>query len=337
MSHVPQLFFVSNLETETNRIIHASVQTANGFYHSKKFAVLPYLVKNDSSTVYLPELSFEQIPNYWNNLAKISDYIPLDYDNLLVQQVAALNLPIQDLSETISNLHTQWNQKQTEIYNFLENMFPTEFKKIEQIEIRVTSFGTNMSYEYVFQDKIVPFVCYLRQDMNISHVVEALVQGILHAHQSTKNYSWEVREAISDFILEQASNQNIVDAHTPTLNSLNKVDPELLAKSDMYLKNIGLNFEKPFKKDNQLIILNGKIISAKLTSLQHLVLSALIDKQNQIVSYDELADILWTDDDEFSIWAINKTMQRLRIKLDSLGAPKRTLTVVKGNGYSLLN
>jgi hypothetical protein len=334
----PNILFTSTLETESNRVIHAAVQTANGFYHRKKFAVLPYLVDNNPGTVFLPEIAYHKIPNLWKNLSTITSCVPLNYDKELVSKFAEiLESEYIDLSEKVQEIQIEWTQKEDQIFNFLEAFFPTEMHQITQIEVRISAFGTKMSYETVSSTIKAPFICYIRQDMGISNIIEAIIQGLLFAHPQTKDYPWEAHEAIADFLLDSAKNQRIITSYSPTLNGIHSIDPDLLEKSHRYLQKLGLNFDNALKKEGQLIYLNNKIISAQLTAIQHIVLSLLIDKQNQVVTYDQLADILWHDDEEFSVWAINKNMQRLRTKLTNLGASEDTIRVVKGSGYSLQN
>lgn len=340
MSTFPPSTFINTLETEANRILHASLQTANGFYYTKKFAVLPYLIQNNPGAVFLPELPYNKITNYWKIIKEtpIVKGIPLTYEKDLVSQVMQILEPTyQDLSDSTQALQNEWIKKEKEIAVFLKQNFTQGLKSVTEIEVRTTAFGTKMSYDKVYANTQSKFTCYIRQDMCISNIIEAVIQGLLYSHPQTKNYPWEAHEAIADFLLESAKNQGIITDYAPTLNGIHSVDPDLLGKSHRYLQKLGLNFDNTLKKEGQLIYLNNKIISSQLTSIQHIILSLLIDKQNQIVSYDELADILWHDDEEFSVWAINKNMQRLRSKLSTLGAPDEIIKVVKGNGYSLQN
>lgn len=340
MDTFPPISFVSTLKTEANRILHASYQTARGFYWSKKFAVLPYLVKNNPATVYLPELEYSKISNYWETVTQLSQtnsIVHLDLSPELSKKLMImLENNYEDISPSVQLLQNQWKQYQDKIIPYLQQEFADQLKRITEIEVRVTAYGTKASFDCVLPNKKAKFSCYIRQDMSVGNIVEALIQGMQYADPLVRNYSWESKEAIVDFILDRAKKQGIIPDFQPTLPGLNS-NQELLNKSQKYLEKLGINFEKKLKIENQLIYLNGKIISAQLTSIQHIILTSLIKKQNQIVTFDELADIVWQDDEEFSIWAINKQLQRLRTKLQSLGMEGTVLQSIKGRGYSLQN
>ncbi len=173
--------------------------------------------------------------------------------------------------------------------------------------------------------------------MSIANIGEAIIQGLLYAENEHHPMSWEAKESIADFLIQKLVEKDIFQEFKPTLAPLNQQSDNLLKKSNEYLAMLGFCFEKPFKKDNNLVYLNNTVISAKLTSIQHIILALLIDKENQTVSYDELGDIIWTQEDDFSIWAINKNLQRLRTKLISLGAKPDCIQPVKGKGYCLNN
>jgi len=58
-----------------------------------------------------------------------------------------------------------------------------------------------------------------------------------------------------------------------------------------------------------------------------------------VVSFDEIAEIIWGEDyyDKFSEYAITKTMQRLREKIALMGVFPQIIQTVKKSGYVLLD
>lgn len=58
----------------------------------------------------------------------------------------------------------------------------------------------------------------------------------------------------------------------------------------------------------------------------------MIEKSNTIVTIDELADLLFANDEEFSLAAIAKTIQRLRDKLEQNGVSASFIQTLRGQG-----
>jgi DNA-binding response OmpR family regulator len=61
----------------------------------------------------------------------------------------------------------------------------------------------------------------------------------------------------------------------------------------------------------------------------------MIKKTGDIVTYDELADIIWGEGEFKTFWAINKMMQRLRNRLGTMGIENKRIEAVRGQGYLL--
>lgn len=338
MDTYPKTKFISSAESEANRILHSAVQIANGFYFNHRFAVLPYLKANNPSTVHFPALNYTKIPHLFEELSNTKDVIPLDYPPQLVKQIKDLLPKETEITQVqVRKFEKEWLSIQEEFWQFLNEIFPEHIKNIEVIEVRITHYGTKMSYGRIYSSKVQCFPCYIRSDMAVANIGEAIIQTLLHVNKDYSMMNWEERESIADFLIQRLVEKKVFKKYNPTIAPLKKQSEDLLKKSTEYMASLGLHFEKPFKKENSLIYLNNIVISAKLTSIQHLILSLLIDKQNQVVTYDELGGIIWIEDSNFSIWAINKNIQRLRTKLKSLGAKLDCITPIKGKGYCLNN
>ena len=55
----------------------------------------------------------------------------------------------------------------------------------------------------------------------------------------------------------------------------------------------------------------------------------------KIIGFDEVADILWRNEEDYSLWAMNKAMQRIRKKLVEIGLPENSLVTKRKQGYYL--
>lgn len=338
MDNYPITTFTSTTATEANRILHSAVQISNGFYFKHKFAVLPYLKINNPSTVHFPKLDYNSIPNFFDELSEINEIIPLDYPPHLAKEIETLLPPKSTINQQqIEKFEKEWKKIEKEFWKFLNELFPNHIKNIANIEVRITEFGTKMSYGRVSSHKKQTLPCYIRIDMGVANIGEAIIQALLHASKDYIIMNWEERESIADFLIQRLVHKKIFKEYKPTIAPLKSQSEELLNESSKYMSSLGLHFQKPFSSENKLIFLNNTVISAKLTAIQHLILSLLIQRENQTVTYDELGDIIWAKEDNFSVWAINKNMQRLRTKLINLGASNNCITPCKGKGYCLSN
>jgi DNA-binding response OmpR family regulator len=63
----------------------------------------------------------------------------------------------------------------------------------------------------------------------------------------------------------------------------------------------------------------------------------LIENSNSFVSFDAIADNFSDSDENFSLYAISKTIQRLRNKLETNGISGSYIQTLRGQGYLLKN
>ena len=74
-----------------------------------------------------------------------------------------------------------------------------------------------------------------------------------------------------------------------------------------------------------------------LNPTEKILLKHFIEKENQVVSFDEIADIIFKSDEEYSLYAIAKKIERLRNKLEENGISGSYIQTLRGQGYLLKN
>ena len=114
------------------------------------------------------------------------------------------------------------------------------------------------------------------------------------------------------------------------------LDPKLVKKVEdesysNYLR-IGFPPEQKVKLTANSINLNGNNIT-DLTISEKKVLKQMIDKKFEICTYYELGDILWSSSENYSLEALNKTIERIRHKLKDAGMQKNVILTKRGEGY----
>ena len=334
MDKYPKTTFTKSPQTEVERIIQASIQVANGFYKDKGFLVLPKLIKANASEVILPNLDYQTIPHYWQTLKPLVSQFPTKTTPQFNQSVQKLFLGKKLYSKTINHqLQQNWTSVESQFWQYLKLLLPKPANSINFIEVRLTDFGSIASW-WLNQNHLI---CYLRSDASIGHLAEAILTTLIRTDKQYQ-YSWEGSEAIVDFFLTNSSIAPLIKGYQPTHPSLLKTTQALRKKSDLYLQTLGVNYkQKPLTLHNHQIMLKGKKINQHLTKKQTIVLKFLLKNRNELVSFDDLADELWGQDDFKSLWALNKAIQRLRTKLSSLGFSQENLKVVRGQGYVLVS
>ncbi|HUW21555.1 MAG TPA: helix-turn-helix domain-containing protein [Candidatus Bathyarchaeia archaeon] len=74
----------------------------------------------------------------------------------------------------------------------------------------------------------------------------------------------------------------------------------------------------------------------KLTQKEFLVLRTLYKNRGKVVSFERIGNVLWSNKpDNFSLWAISQVIRRLRKKLNYYFINPKTISSLRGEGYSL--
>lgn len=330
--------FSCTLETETERILHASMKTASGFYYFHKFAVLPYLELGNAACVYLPEFDFKSIPSYWDSVKDLKDELPLRPNIVLFESTRAIVADsFVSLDARVLEIEKEWRVIESSVWDFLIYVAPRYFSPLTRLDVRVTSYGTSASFQES-SDGAHSVLCYLRQDMGVAEIIEGLLSSLLFPDMKRFNFSWENRESVADFFVYLLVQKGILPGSTLTMKSLKELKPELIAESGRYMHRLGLVIEKPFLLERGQVFFNHHSLVGIVTAQQLKLLKLLVRRSGELISYDQLGDVLWQDDpDSFSLEALTKQMQRLRGVLLEHGVDGRHLEVVRGTGYILHN
>lgn len=332
-----------SLKHEAERLLETSLKISNGFYHLHHFLPLPFDLKNTrketSHHVYIPDLPYTRIPRYWESASQVGVSYPLKQLNSisdqLVEYLSHLKLPSLDDCHPI--------QKEADTYlprviNWLNMTFPN-LPLPETIMIHPSYFGTGGSFYFNQESKTA--ILYFRRDQEFYSLVEILLTALLRPHAGETLYTdWEKTEYLVDYLLLESSLTKLLPA--PTLWTPTTIPPHypqtLLKESTDFVKKIGLSdhFKCQFSLQNDTICFN-KVPLTDFTPSQHAILKALILRSPAPITIDEIADLIFTKDEKFSLSAIGKTIERLRKKLASLGISSSYIATASGVGYYLKN
>ncbi|MGI5825856.1 MAG: winged helix-turn-helix domain-containing protein [Patescibacteria group bacterium] len=87
------------------------------------------------------------------------------------------------------------------------------------------------------------------------------------------------------------------------------------------------------------ILVNGQPFKEKITPSECKLLEIFLQKPNEVVSRDKIADALWGKDsfDRYSDWTIDQTIYLIRKRMRKWGIPHQNLQTIKGWGYRWLS
>lgn len=330
--------FIHTKETELERIVQASVNTANGFYSFYRFVVLPRLIQGNASCVYLPQLEYKRIEYYWDRVQVMADELPVPWDNeLRLEFTAAFEEEITLLDEKIADTaRREWQNVEQEFWGRVADLFPSVFPSISEVEVRVTQFGTSTTFSVPLETKTKKqkLICYVRYDMPVTVIAEGIISALVRAIAPRLDLVWEGTEAVSDFLIDNLMLHKVLPQTATTLSALKSVNENLIEESREYLRALGVpKLAKLSQKEGHLF-LDEVMIDAKIPQNQKLLLELLLRKGHEVVTFDEVAETL--ESKEFSLWAVHKHVQRLRDRLTELGFAGYRIQSVRGVGYSLV-
>lgn len=333
-----------SLETEATRILYTAHQTHVGFYKNNGFIVLPEnKTSYQANIVILPELDYNSISKFWKKVASINIYaypmiidpnLVIDFKNLLSKY--ELRIPNYLGTKTI------WQKAEVKVIEAIYDLLPEKRGEIKKIVIYPTKSGTACSFDW---DNKGNFSMFLREDQGIHAIVEALVTSLTRKDIYQKlDGLWQESEIITDFLVTQTKLAKVLqkyegkDRYVPTIKGTRIKDVGNLQKlSAEYYKKLNIpSFDKPFTLNGLTPEINKKPI-INLTPKEKQIMYLLIKNSNNIISFDQISDIIFNSDDSFSLFALAKFIQRLREKLEKNSVSGSFIQTIRSKGYLLKN
>ena len=332
-------------ESEAKRLIHCAHQISVGFYKTNNFIVLPFNPnQNNAHVVTFPLLPYTQIPRFWAEVKKVDvKDLPIKCDKNIIDSVEKLLLKSNLSRPDFIKTQKLWQKAEKPVLNEIYKILPTKKGIIKKITIFPTAFGTSSSFNWI--DKKGEIIIYLREDQRIYAITESIITSLTRSDIYEKLEGlWQESEIITDYLVAETSIAKVLQKYEkaknyiPTLKGVRiKQQAKLLAESDEFYNKLGIpNFNKPFSLNGLTPEINKSPVE-NLSIKERLILKKLIEKANIVVTFDELADEVFNNENDFSLYAIAKTMQRLRDKLEANGISGSYIQTLRGKGYVLKN
>jgi DNA-binding winged helix-turn-helix (wHTH) protein len=307
--------------------VHATKVAASGFYQEHHFVVTERpLAEYPEACVVIPDGNYQMIPSYWERISQIPLQLPIEVPKeLRGELVTALAQKMVINEDVLALCKAKFARIQYEFWEMVEGIMPEEIRVISEVEVRLTQWGTVSSYRFLEREIGQKLIVYLRNDVDISHLAEAILTAILYPFREEVGVSWSKREAIVDFLLTRKRSKKLFPRYLPTLGNLSRLSQEVRDGSFAYCRQLGIP-----RASNEI-----EGIKQKMSRYEGEVLQLLGEHRGEIVSFDMIADRLWGEGEFRSLWAINKLMQRVRAKLVGMGYRSSCLTTRRGRGYIL--
>ncbi|MEK7163828.1 MAG: helix-turn-helix domain-containing protein [Patescibacteria group bacterium] len=320
-----------SLDHEAQRLIHVTSQISVGFFKVNGFYPVPYgSVPPQYITVLLPDLPFLTIPRFWEKVAKIpvSQMHMIDQP-ILTSQLKKLLINVPTPPD-ISKIKTQWEKISEKFFEQVYALLPNKKGLIKEIIIWPTNFGTSCSFSKIEYTPGKVYV-WLRADQGIESIGWAILSAL--TRQDLTDHLgglWQESQILVDWLMNETVLAKFFSHPRKTMYTLrSKQNATMLEISTKFLTKIGApNIDSSVIKE---------IDTTSFTLREKRLLDLLIAKSPQIVTFDEINELLTNNYEQFSLYAISKSIQRLRDRLEKSGISGSFIQTKRGEGYLLVN
>lgn len=332
----PKVIWNCNKRTEAERIIHIASMIVNYFYEKRGIYILPYNTLGNGKAIYFPHLNFALIPHFWERIKKEGKEII--HDEQFVKQVEGL---LPDVTMDSDAMQRKWLSVEKKFWSLMQTLAPRWFTEITEIEVRVTQYGSaGTSYSNWAHNKPNKITIYVRKDATAGNLIGALILERLSVMDHGVEYTWEELMAIKDYMLTETTLHDLVPEKESLLASIRqKQQGDLAEASQQYYHKLGIPTGEVFSTSGDRVLVHQKETEVILRHEEFKALKYFIENKNKIVSYDDLADVIWGKDsyDKFSLQSMAKLMQRVREKIEAMGVFPQIIQTVKKSGYMLVD
>ena len=320
-----------SLDREAQRLIHITSQIANGFFKINGFYPVPYPAAPPHFVkVSLPDLPYLTIPRFWEKVAKIpvSQMHMIDQP-ILTSQLKKLLINVPTPPD-ISKIKTQWEKISDKFFVQVYKILPHKTDSIKEVIIWPTNFGTACSFSKI---EFTPGKVYiwLRADRGVENIGWAILSAL--TRQDLINHLgglWQESQILVDWLMnETVLSKFFAHPHKSMYTLRSKQNATLIETSTKFLAKIGAP-----NIDSSTI---RNIDTSSFTPREKKLLDLLVAKSPKIVTFDEINELLTNNYEQFSLYAISKSIQRLRDRLEKSGISGSFIQTKRGEGYLLVN
>lgn len=344
-----KITFHADKEHTIKYYINLSIDINSRSFSQNKLLILPY---EDDLIWYFPDIGlfdgvkYKEILNELLVKQEESKNYFYAHDEKIYEFVSK-NMPTALFleEEEIANELSYFEKVCKHVHYFCEYLFKENLDNLEIVVIPA-KFGTGRTYatDYSFENKVVIYAVY--KFGNANAMIESIFSGIMNyiSNNDRVNWNemdgnrWKSRELILDFFIKYTNLSSFGVSLPTSIDIINIGDSLKVRESIDYYNRLGVAFGKKMKFEGVNLFYDRNRI--KFLSKQEIgLLKLFIEKSSEVVTYDDIAMIIWKDEwrVKFSLEAIAKAISRLRVKLSGNNLPKNLILTVRGIGYMLVD
>ncbi|MBD3362542.1 hypothetical protein GF362_02380 [Candidatus Dojkabacteria bacterium] len=303
----------------------------------------------NQKTIVFPDIEYSLYNNFWEAIREIN-LKKLPVDGKLIKFLSESidhYYKKSELEEKRLDLIEFWNSIENEFIEFLNNNFPGLKDKEINLDLGIKLFGAPIDFEKpsCFAQNKCKGYAGIRFDMPVEKIILSVFSLLFSDYLKEKQiYRWREQKSILDFLTNTFIEVLGLDCSKilGTIESLEqlKVEKKLISNSREFINKNKIPIQHIFSKEKGKIMLFGACLNdGTYTKDEISILDEFLEKDNNILTYDEIADIVWAEKatERFSLSTISKRIERLRNKLFEDGLPKSEIIAVRGIGYYLKN
>lgn len=319
--------FVSSPETEKERLLYTCENVASGFYTRHGYLITTTAVKDyETWSIVIPPEIKSVDSKFWQDSYKYGAKMSKVITKHMYEQTKDLQLtPVSQ--ETLDYYKREWQKVDQKFWQELIKIFPAEYRWIGSVEVRITKNGSQSSHYLLNKKKGEKLILNVREGSPAHEIANLIILSLIFPLTDELGLSFTKRQALRNFVMSRPPFKKLFLEFKPKLYDSLKIPIRLREKSDQYIKYLGIpNIIDPVKTINE----NVDIFGAKEIK----ILKELINKNGEILTYDDIADLIWGDGRFKSYWAINKIIQRINKKVKKLEIAFE-IKGVRGVGYKI--
>ncbi len=318
-----------SLGLEAKRVLQACRQTALGFYKVNGFYPVPSGTTPIKDTnVLIPDLPYLSIPRFWEKASKtyIQDIEKFAEPELLP---ALENMLGKVTVPDYQKVQKEWDKISANFLKDIGILLPKQKNRIKKIIIWPTNFGTSASFSI---EKNGTAHVWIRSDQGVEAIGWCLITALTRGDILDKYGGlWQESQMISDWLMGETPLSKYFPNPYNSMRALrSKQNASMLEVSTKFLEKIGAPVISTEKIKN--------LDTTGFSDREKKLWGALTIKSPDILSVDEVGNILFSDNENnFSLYAISKAIQRLRDRLEKSGVSGSFIQTKRGEGYLLVN
>lgn len=229
----------------------------------------------------------------------------------------------------VSKYGQEWERVGESFWAELDHYLPEARGLHDKVVVDVGRVGT-VSSSYWSEKHY-----YLRADRGLGDLAAMIINHAMYVNRQSMGITWTKREALMDFIMTRPAMKRLFPDFAPVYQQLLKLPKKAKQASEVYVRSLGI-----VPRDKELEIIKGKVYvrgvceDKRFGKKERRIFEILLRHTGDVVSYDELADVVWGEGEFKSFWALAKLVERLRKTLSEIGLDPKRLESVRGQGYS---